>query len=154
MTSPFPYLDVDGFAIRTIMPAEDVAYLEDRAPGFLIARLKVNSSRINGRLGKRYTPFAEPPEIVLGWLVALTNVDAYEKRGWNPADAQSAQIIEARESALAELKEAADGENGLFDLPLRDNEAASAISKGDPLSYAEPSPYDWTTNQLEAVRGR
>lgn len=148
-------LDVEGFKLRTVMPPEDVDYLEDRAPGFLVARLAVNTSTIHGRLGKRYAPFATPaPEIVLGWLVAMTTVDAYEKRGWNPADAQSASVIASRDQALADLKEAADGVDGLFDLPLREDTSKSGVSKGGPLAYSEQSPYEWTDLQREAARGR
>lgn len=149
------YLDVNGFSTRTIMPAADVAYLESVAAGFIAARLAVNSSVINGRLGKRYAPFLAPiPEIVLGWLVALTTYDAYLKRGYDPSSEQNGNIKDAYDQALADLKEAADGVDGLFDLPLRDGAAASAVTKGGPFVYSEPSPYDWTDVQAEAIRGR
>lgn len=138
------------------MPPDEVDYLEAQYPGFLLARLTINTSRIHGNLAKRYAvPFAAPgPEIVIGWLVAMTQVDGYDKRGWDPADEQSARIIADRTTALAELKEAADAEHGLFELPLREDLTAGGVTRGGPLAYSEPSPYDWSTVQMEALRGR
>lgn len=148
------YLDVAGFQLRTVMPFEDVDFLESNHSGFLDARLEVGTSIINARLAKRYAvPFADPvPEIVLGWLVAVVTVKAYQKRGWNPSDQQSQDILDEAKEALEQLKEAADSEIGLFDLPLRaDAENASGVTKGGPLGYTETSPYRWTDVQAEAA---
>lgn len=138
------------------MPAQDVDWLESTRPGFIEKRLAYNSSRINARCRKRYAaPFAVPaPELVVGWLVDLTTLDAYQARGWNPSDEQSALVKAAADRAEAETKEAADGEAGLFDLPLREDTTADGISRGGPLVYAEASPYDWVDVQAEAIRGR
>lgn len=138
------------------MPSEDVELLEARYPGYLAARLKLNTSFIYARLAKRYAvPFAAPaPEIVLGWLTAMTTTDAYRKRGWNPGDEQSAQVEQDRKDALDQMKEAADEDNGLFDLPLREDTSASGISRGTPLGYSEVSAYDWIDIEAEALRGR
>jgi hypothetical protein len=151
-----PYLDVAAFKLRTVMPSAEVDYLEAAYPGYLLSRLTINSSRINGRLGKRYaTPFAQPaPEIVCGWLVALTTVDGYEKRGWDPAGEQRSSILEARDTALEEMKEAADAKDGLFDIPLREDLATSGIARGEPLGCSDATPYDWIDTQAEAARGR
>jgi len=149
-----PYLDVNGFKLRTSMPPDDVDALEAKAQGFLLSRLVVGTSKINARLAKRYaTPFTVPvPEIVLGWLTNIVTVEAYRKRGINPSDEQNEQIETDRLEALAELKEAADSENGLFDLPLREDLTASGISRGGPLVYSESSPYTWTREQARTGR--
>ena len=57
------YLDVDGFTLRTIMPAADVARLDQN---WLIQTLEDWSEEIDDRLRKRYAvPFASPcPKIV------------------------------------------------------------------------------------------
>lgn len=146
-------LDVTEFKARTVMPSADVDIVGD---AYLLARLKIWTSRIYARLRKRYSvPFASPiPEIVLGWLTAIVTVEAYQKRGWNPDDEQSAQIKADRDEALAEIKEAADAEGGLFDLPLRQNTTETGIDQGGPYVYAEASPYDWIDAQREALRGR
>lgn len=138
------------------MPAEDVDFLEDHAPGYLASRLALNTSYIYSRLPKRYaTPFTAPaPEIVLGWLVAMTTVDAYRKRGWNPADQQSQDLVQDRKDALDELKEAADAQNGLFEIPLREDTSEGGVARGEPFGYSEVTPYEWTDVQAEAARGR
>jgi hypothetical protein len=147
------YLTVTQFTLRTVMPPEDVEYLESNFSGYLDARIAVRSSLINARLQKRYAvPFAAPvPETVLGWLTALVTVDAYKKRGWNPSDAQSADIVADAKNALDEMKEAADSAEGLFELSVKESDLTSAVSKGGPLGYSETSPYAWTGIQLDAA---
>jgi hypothetical protein len=83
------------------------------------------------------------PETILGWIVALVTMDLYRKRGVNPQDPTIETVREEAIRALAELKEAADSKDGLFDLPVNEN-ADSAITTGGPLGYAEQSPYTWT----------
>lgn len=148
------YLDVPGFTARTIMPAEDVTYLETNYAGWLLSRLTIGTSVINARLQKRYAvPFASPvPEIVLGWLTAMVTPKAYQKRGWNPSDAQSKDVLDDLKEALDQLKEAADSEVGLFELPVLETNLASNVSKGGPLGYSETSPYVWTDLQACAAR--
>lgn len=156
-------LDVSMFKARTLMTSGDVDELESVEPGWLAARLTINTSKIHARLAKRYeTPFALPsgspriaqaPEIVLGWLVDLTTEEAYEKRGYNPSSEQDARIAARAAEARAELKEAADSESGLFDLPLRqDATGTSGVTLGGPFGYSEASPYAWTDAQRDAVR--
>jgi len=48
---------------------------------------------------------------------------------------------EQHDIAVAELKEAADSKDGLFDLPLRADTTATGVSKGGPRGYSEASPY-------------
>lgn len=150
-----PYLDVAGFRVRTEMPDEDVELVEARYPGFLLARLEEETSWINGRLMKRYAvPFKAPvPAIVLGWLTKLVTPSVYRKRGWNATSEQDQQILDAEKTAREEIKEAANSNDGLFELPLRDRPDVSAVSAGGPLAYSEASPYTWTDRQKEAARG-
>lgn len=151
------YIDVDEFKTRTIMPAEDVDYLESSFPGYLASRLQIATSRINARLMKLYAvPFALPaPAIVIGWLIAIVTVEAYQKRGWNTSDEQSKDIVNDAATAFGEIKEAAESKDGLFELPLRqDLPGSGARTKGGPLAYSDTSPYAFTTRQREANRGR
>jgi len=120
---------------------------------FVESRLVIRTSEINARLKKRYAvPFEEPSQVVCGWLAALVLPDLYEARGWDDSDAFAQSIAAGATLAREQMKEAADSEVGLFDLPLRqDEDAASGISKGGPLGYAEASPYTWMDEQVAAV---
>jgi len=145
------YMLVADFKARTIMPQDDVVRLEAAEPGFLQACLDDWSEEIDARLRKRYAvPFTTPPRTVLRWLVKLVTRDAFSKRGHNPTSSQDAEAIEAAAArAEAELKEAADSQQGLFDLPLLPATGSSAVSAGGPLAYSEQSPYRWTDLQLQ-----
>lgn len=99
-----------------------------------------------------FTAPAPAPEIALGWLVAMLDVDLWQKRGVNPQDPSIAMGIEERNAALEELKEAADSKDGLFDLPTIDTAGDSAVTQGGPLSYSEQSPYVWA--DLQRCGGR
>lgn len=90
-----------------------------------------------------YTAATPVPEAVLGWLVAMVTYDCYRKRGADPQDPSLVAIKEDLDIAMAELKEAADGKDGLFDLPSSEDED-SAVTTGFPLGYSEASPYVWT----------
>lgn len=148
------YLTDEEFRVCTKMPPEDLDALELRRPGFIRARLLMRSAEINGRLAKRYAvPFAAPyPEIVTLWLTGIVTLDGYEALGFSPASEQDGRIVEGAKSAWDALKEAADSEEGLYDLPLRANTSASGIERGGPLAYSEAGPYDWMARQSEAVR--
>lgn len=137
------------------MPAEDVDEVELRWPGWIIAQLTTITGQIEARLRKRYaTPFGEPyPEVLRSWLTRMTTVRAYLKRGVNASDAQFQVVVDDAKAADLEIKEAADAVEGLYDLPLRDGNDASAISKGSPLSATETDPYTWTDVQAEAFSG-
>ena len=61
--------------------------------------------------------------------------------GWAKADQERVEL---------ELKEAADAEKGLFELPLRATDTTgSAINAGGPMGYSEQSPYTWTDRQYD-----
>lgn len=148
------YLTLDEFKTRTVMPSEDVDALEAAYAGFIASKLSEHSSRIDARLRKRYVvPFASPtPEIVLSWVERLTTKDAYLKRGFNPSSEQDAEIIARAKAAEDEIKEAADANEGLFDLPLREDvPGTSGVSQGGPFGYSEQSPYTWMRKQREAA---
>lgn len=148
-------LTLSQFRTRSTMPAADVNELEMAEPGFIAAALASEYSWICDRLKKRYAaPFSPTvPETVLRWLTHMVTELAYEKRGYNPTSAQDGKIAERAERARADVLEAADSEDGKFELPLRQEAAdASGVSKGGPYGYSEPDPYTWTDRQREAVR--
>lgn len=147
--------DVIDFRNRTQMPDEDVDALWVSRPGFLEAKIAGARANIYGRLRKRYvTPMNPEPEIVVTWIARFVTPDAYVARGYNPQDSTMTQLIDDRKLALEEVKEAADADAGLYDLPLLDSADPTAITKAGPLSYSEPSPYDHLDVQSEALRAR
>lgn len=137
------YLLLAAFRLRTLMPQVDIDVVEAETAGFTLGRLTTWSAKIDTRLRKLYAvPFLVPvPETVLEWLTKVVTFELYVKRGVDPSDQSIALIRADKEQAEAELKEAADSKDGLFDLPLRDGQDASARTKGGPLSYIEVSPY-------------
>ena len=147
------YLTLDEFKLRTAMPGGDVDVVELSEPGHVLAQLDDWSAEINDRLRKRYAvPFAHPePRIILRWLTAIVTPSVYRKRGGNPNDPTLALYEKDRADALAELREAADAKDGLFELPLREDLPGSkAVTKG-PMGSSEASPHTWTSVQAEAV---
>jgi hypothetical protein len=75
------------------------------------------------------------------WATKLVARDLYAKRGFSPQSESDREAIEdAADLAEAELKEAADGKDGLFEVALGDDGNSSVIAPS-PLSYAEQSPY-------------
>jgi hypothetical protein len=95
------------------------------------------------------------PETVLGWLAALVTVDAYDRIGRDPSDPVLQTEKERYDAAVAELKEAADQDTGLFELPVNDGApATSAVDVGGPFFYSEPDAFRWMDRQREASRGR
>ncbi len=138
------------------MPAEDIARLQTQYAGFLDAQIAIAQSWVETRLRKRYAiPFVAgaEPEAFLGWIVALVTLAGYQRRGFNPSSAENQLIVDAATMARAEVKEAADSKDGLFELPVRQDNPAGAVTQGAPLSYAEASPYTWTDRQADIVNG-
>ncbi len=148
------YLSLADFKLRTVMPSGDVDAVEADTPGYTLARLTAQSAWIDARLRKRYAaPFVQPyPETILDWLTKIVTLEMYKKRGADPADQSIVDIKEDAVTAKAEIKEAADSEVGLFDLPLDDTIGATAIAHANPLSYSEAGPYEWPIRQAEAAR--
>jgi hypothetical protein len=148
----FSFLDLVGFKARTIMPAADVDAIEASEPGWILQQLADGSAAMITRLSKRYGPFVLPyPVAVLRWLTILVTVRCYYKRGVNPSDEQFELVKAEADEAKAELKEAADSDIGLFELPLRQDTTADGIAKGGPFGYSEAGPYDWIDRQAEEV---
>jgi hypothetical protein len=149
------YLTVTDFKTGSNMPDEDVDFLETAYPGYLDKRLLRVSATINALLKRLYAvPFEAPvPEIVLGWVTDIVTYDAYMKRGYNPGSQQDGQIKLDRDLAIAQIKEAGDSDEGLFDLPLRATAPeASGRTKSGPFGYSEQSPYVAFDVQVDAAR--
>jgi hypothetical protein len=146
---------VAGLKALSVAPDEAFTDLESRYPGWLLAQLGAWSAWIDGRLRKRYAaPFALPyPVAVTGWLARIVTAAAYHKRGVDPTDQMVGQVIEDGNAARLEVAEAANGDTGLWDLPLRADTTATGISKGGPLGYTETDPYTWTTVQRDRYTG-
>lgn len=137
------YLDLAGYKSHTAIRPEAVDEVESKRPGYIVTCLIANQAKIDARLRKRYAvPFQAPqPEIVLRWVVALTDPDTWLARGTSPNDPVIARYDERMTTALDEIKEAADSNTGLYDLPLAETTQATAVVSGGPLGYSEQSPY-------------
>lgn len=144
------YLDLAGFKDLSEMPATSIDELEVVHPGWVDAQLEYWSSQIDARLTKRYAaPFASPyPLAVKGWLARVVTVRALRRLGVDSTDEQYADMKADAEAAWAEIKEAADSNEGLYELPLRADTTETGISRGGPYGYAEQSPYVWTDKQV------
>lgn len=148
------YLDLAGFRAATIAAGEWVDEVEARYPGWIANRLAIESQRIDARLRKRYAcPFAAPyPLIVVEWLTAIVTDNMMRKRGIDATDEQAETYSADRTTAEAEMKEAADSVEGLYDLPLRADTSAAGIVAPQVLGYSEASPYVAFDIQAEAAR--
>lgn len=149
------YLDLPGFTARSTMPSTVVAELEGKEAGWIAQKLETESRFLDSRLAKRYeVPFdeADPPEAICRWLEKIVTVEAYEKNGVQPDDPQYVRYVAARDEAVAEVKEAADSDTGLFELPLKGSTTATAVTRGGPFGYSEQSPYVAFDLQAEAGR--
>lgn len=97
------------------------------------------------------------PETVLQWITILTTWDAYQKRGRNPQDPLIVDLKDDRARVLAEVLEASNSKDGLYDLPVSED-LDSAVTTGGPLFYSESSPFVSADRQeaegrLEDARG-
>lgn len=137
------YLTLDTFKSLSVMPTEAIDQVERKAPGWIDSQLEYWSSFVDARLAKRYAvPFTSPyPVAVLGWLTRIVTMQCYLRRGVDADDLQFQEIKASADEARADLKEAADSEVGLFDLPLRADTTVTGVSKGGPFGYSEQSPY-------------
>ncbi len=152
---PVPPTDVQDFAERSSMPEDDVIEFWGRRPKLVEKTISGVRADIYGRLRKRYvTPMDPEPEALKRWIARIGTPEVYRARGVLPNDPTIAFMDEDRTRAYDEIKEAADSKDGLFDLPLLDSADGTGISKGGPLGYSEPGPYEWTDHQAEEVRQR
>jgi len=148
------YLNRSAFANLTVLPASDLEAIESVAAGWLDVQLEAASRWIDARLSKRYAvPFGTPaPEIVRAWVARIVTLRAMLRRGVDPSDLQFQVIKEDADAALAEIREAADADAGLFDLPLRGDLTVSGIARGGTRGYSEASPYVWMDEQARTGR--
>lgn len=151
------YLLVPQYAVLTLLPSIRIEDLQTTygpqvpgGPTWLDNTLIAYSDTIDIRLRKRYVaPFLPPynPQLQL-WLRRLVDPVAYQKLGIDASDKQIDTLIEDAKAVLLELKEAADAQNGLYDLPLRaDAPGESGIVSPKILSRSDPTPYDWMYRQ-------
>lgn len=142
MSNPFT---LAHFQEITVMDPDGVQAVVDRRPQYLEARSDARFNQIMARLRKRYdvaVMSANPPETVKLWWVALLTKDAYAARGFDPsAKDDEESILGAAREAEEAIKEAADSEKGLYELPLLQTLTTSGVSRGAPLAYSEASPY-------------
>jgi hypothetical protein len=152
------YLTIDGFKDLSTMPSEFVDEIETRYPGWLDKQFNSVARWIDARLRKRYeAPFAaydsDPatPTTVQDWVNRIVTMRAYMKRGIDPNDLQWPLVENDHNEAKKEVLEAANSQDGWFELPLRDTEDENAVTKTGPLSYSEQGPYTWTDRQRNSV---
>jgi len=138
------YLDLTEFREISVAPEESVDEVEARYPGWVERQLEIKSQWIDARLRKRYlfpltqTPY---PLVVTDWLARIVTEIMMRKRGIDPTDEQAATYVEDRKTAEAEVLEAANAQDGLFDLPLRADTSTTGIVAPQVLGYSEASPY-------------
>jgi Protein of unknown function (DUF1320) len=146
------YVTVARMKLLSTIPDAFVDEVEAASPGYTLAQLDYFSKWIDAQLAKRYAvPFLPPvPEVVEMWVVRVVTPRVWSKRGVNATDEQWQAVAKDDADARTEIELAANGNLGLYDLPLRaDLPDQSGIARGGPLVYAEASPYVWTTRQAE-----
>lgn len=150
------YITTDEFKLRTLLPANVLTQIEQVTPGWLAAQIDAVGHGIDARLSKRYvTPFRTPyPDILKSWIINIVSLNAWLKRGMVATDESFGEYKAMHDRALEEIREAANSETGLFDLPVDATQpgGASAIERANPRCYSEASPYVWGDVQRE--RGR
>jgi hypothetical protein len=109
--------------------------------------LDLGSAHIRARLVKRYAvDFTDPgptPDKIIEWLVLLVDIPVCKSAGATPEGRVDDWAREDEKRVNDELKEAADAENGLFELPLKNTDptGASAINKGGPFVKTFLTPH-------------
>lgn len=154
MAGTTAYLTLAEFLQMSVVPAAFINEIEQRTPGWVDQRLLMASAYIDTRLSKRYdAPFKAPyPLAAQDWVSKWVSLDVWLRRGVQPNDEQFGEYKAQAVQAYDEVKEAANSELGLFDLPLRSDTNGSGISKGAPLGYSEQSPYVWADEQARIGR--
>lgn len=148
------YLTFQSYSDLTKLSSRHLELAQDDYPGWIEGQLAHWSRWIDARLAKRYAvPFDEPvPDVVKGWLRSIVDPEVLTKIGMDPSDLDVDRIDRDALDAKEEIKEAANSQFGLFDLPLRADTRKSGISKGAPFAYTEASPYVWRDDQARAGR--
>jgi phage gp36-like protein len=146
------YLTTSEFQSRTLLPAQYIDQVVSQAPEFVDFALTDRSGYIDSLLGKRYAvPFVEQPypSVILRWLTVLVSLDVYMKRGFNPTDDDAQLFVKQFDTTVQELKEAANAQDGLYELPLRQDLTGNGIVKGYARTYSETSPFVWKRIQRQ-----
>ena len=136
------YLALATYKQRTTIDASVVQLCENKGKD-VSWWLESASAQINTRLAKRYAvDFASPgpvPDQIIFWLIRLVNIDVWECAGGLPEGREDGWADAARKQVYEELKEAADAENGMYELPLRSTDTLgnSAINKGGPFVHED-----------------
>lgn len=125
---------VDGFAFE--------------AESWLLAQLDVVTAEVYGVLRKRYAvPFVDPPTIVKGWVAAIVDLRLLVKTGVSPLDVVYETTRTRVEAVNADIRGAADGENGLLELVETGDAGPSAAVAPVTFVSSQASPYVWQDDQ-------
>ena len=152
------YLTIARLKLLSTAPASYIDEIEAMPgeAGWTMAQIETFSRKLDARLKKRYAaPFdeASPPNVLEQWLADILTPRLYRKRGVDPQDEAYVEAQKAAEDAWAEVKEASESKDGLFELPLRQSDPGStAITRGAPLGYSEGDPYSAFVNQRDRAR--
>ena len=136
------YLALATYKQRTTIDASLVQLCENKGKD-VAWWLESASAQINTRLAKRYAvDFASPgpvPDQIIFWLIRLVNIDVWECAGGLPEGREDGWADAARKQVYEEIKEAADAENGLYELPLKNTDTlgSSAVNKGAPFVHED-----------------
>lgn len=146
------YLALATYKQRTTIDASVVQLCENKGKD-VNWWLESGSAEIKTRLAKRYAvDFADPgpvPDQIIKWLIRLVNIDVWECAGGLPEGREDGWADAARQQVYTELEKAADAENGLFELPLRNTDklGTSAINKGGPMVAFNNTIYGYFDDQ-------
>lgn len=149
------YLTTSEFKDICAIAPSDIDQLETKYPGFTQKTLDLVSSKVDARLRKRYAaPFAAPyPECIQDWVARISCIPILLRIGIVPTDEQFVALKDDAELAKKELSEAADGNAGLWDLPLRQDTTTTGLSQDTPLMLTSAGPYAWIDDQRVEVYG-
>jgi len=145
------YLTLAEYKGRTTIPNAIVDSCAAR--GKDVAWFLANhSSWLRARLVKRYAvDFTDgpAPEVLLGWLIGLVDLDVWMCTGGNPQGRVDEWYGDANKRIRDEVIEAANAETGLFELPLRasDGLGSSAVNQGGPSAEAYTTIHGWFDQQ-------
>ena len=149
------YTDIDHVGlVGAVLPAE-IARVESAFPSFVAQNAESVSRLIDSLLVKRYAvPFVEPvPETVRFHCAQLVAQRIWRRHGDSPTNqAKTDAVNDFAKDALAYFREAADAQNGFVELPRREDQDGSAVTKGGPFVSSQQSPYAWQDDQADAGR--
>lgn len=150
--------DIAEFCSLSPFSEQNAEELEAKRPGLLMSLAQaISEADIDDRLRKRYAvPFAQPYITHLKrWVAQILTPEAFDALGVRPSDEIQDRIEERRTQALAQIKEAADSKDGLYELPLKsDSPGTSGIVRPAILSTSDADPYKWQRTQRDrASRG-